>query len=53
LLENMRTGVAEWARKMRPGETEAQYEAYARIRCDRMWDKLETRLRRDGYLPVR
>jgi hypothetical protein len=53
LLENMRTGVAEWARKMRPGETEAQYEAYAKIRCDRMWDKLETRLRRDGYLPAR
>jgi len=53
LLENMRTGVAEWARKMRPGETEAQYEVYAKIRCDRMWDKLETRLRRDGYLPAR
>jgi len=53
LLENMRTGVSEWARKMRPGETEAQYEAYAKIRCDRMWDKLEMRLRHDGYLPAR
>ncbi|MEK9967801.1 MAG: peptidoglycan-binding domain-containing protein [Ferrovibrio sp.] len=53
LLENMRTGVAEWARKMRPGETAAEYEAYAKIRCDRMWDKLEARLRRDGFLPAR
>ncbi len=53
LLENMRTGVAEWARKMRPGETEAQYEAYAKNRCNRMWDKLEAQLRRDGRLPAR
>lgn len=53
LLENMRTGVAEWARKMRPGETVAEYAAYAKIRCDRMWDKLEAQLRRDGALPAR
>lgn len=53
LLENMRTGVAEWARKMRPGETAAEYTAYAEIRCNRMWDKLEAQLRRDGHLPAR
>lgn len=53
LLENMRTGVAEWARKMRPGETAADYAAYAEIRCNRMWDKLEAQLRRDGRLPAR
>lgn len=53
LLENMRTGVAEWARKMRPGETAAEYASYAKIRCDRMWDKLEAQLRRDGRLPAR
>ncbi len=53
LLENMKTGVAEWARKMRPGETAAEYASYAKIRCNRMWDKLEAQLRRDGHLPTR
>jgi len=53
LLQNMKTGVAEWARKMRPGETAEDYAAYAKIRCDRMWDRLEARLRRDGHLPAR
>lgn len=53
LLQNMESGVSEWARKMRPGETAEEYAAYAAIRCGRMWDKLEARLRRDGHLPAR
>jgi hypothetical protein len=53
LLENMRTGVSEWARKMRPDETPEQYASYANIRCNRMWDRLEAQLRRDGHLPAR
>jgi hypothetical protein len=53
LRENMRTGVEEWARKMRPGETPEEYAAYVDGRCARMWGNLEAKLRRDGYLPVR
>lgn len=50
LQENMKEGVAEWARKMKPWETPEEYSEYVAVRCDRMWDKLEQRLKSEGIL---
>lgn len=49
----IKTGVVGWARKMKPGETEAEYAEYTASRCRAMWDDLDGKLRRDGLLPVR
>jgi hypothetical protein len=53
LENNIRVGVAGWARKMKPGESEAEYTEYVASRCRTMWDDLDGKLRRDGLLPAR
>jgi hypothetical protein len=53
LENNIRVGVAGWARKMKPGESEADYAKYVASRCRAMWDDLDSKLRQDGLLPVR
>ncbi|WP_341896128.1 peptidoglycan-binding protein [Ferrovibrio terrae] len=53
LENNIRVGVAGWARKMKPGEREADYAKYVASRCRAMWDDLDGKLRQDGLLPAR
>jgi hypothetical protein len=53
LKSYVKTGVVGWARKMKPGETEAEYAKYTASRCRAMWDDLDTRLRQDGLLPAK
>ncbi|MCW0233823.1 MAG: peptidoglycan-binding protein [Ferrovibrio sp.] len=53
LETNIKVGVAGWARKMKPGESEAQYADYVASRCRAMWDDLDGKLRRDGLLQNR
>lgn len=53
LENNIKVGVAGWARKMKPGESEADYAKYVASRCRAMWDDLDGKLRRDSLLPVR
>jgi len=50
---NIRVGVAGWARKMKPGESEADYAVYTASRCRAMWEDLDDKLRRGGLLPAR
>lgn len=53
LKANIYDGVAGWARKMKSGESEADYERYVARRCRAMWDDLDAKLRRNGLLPAR
>lgn len=53
LENNIRVGVAGWARKMKPGESEVEYARYVASRCRAMWDDLDGKLRQDGVLPAR
>ena len=53
LKTNIKVGVAGWARKMKPGESEADYAKYVASRCRAMWDDLDGKLRQDGLLPAR
>ncbi|WP_185973797.1 peptidoglycan-binding domain-containing protein [Ferrovibrio terrae] len=53
LESNIKVGVAGWARKMKPGESESDYAKYVASRCRAMWDDLDSKLRRDGLLPAR
>lgn len=53
LETNIKVGVAGWARKMKPGESEADYAEYVASRCRAMWDDLDGKLRQDGLLPAR
>lgn len=51
LKTNIYNGVTGWARKMRPGESDAAYGRYVAKRCRAMWDDLDAKLRQDGILP--
>lgn len=53
LETNIKVGVAGWARKMKPDESEADYAEYVASRCRAMWDDLDGKLRQDGLLPAR
>jgi hypothetical protein len=48
----IKTGVVGWARKMKPGETEAEYAEYTASRCRAMWDDLDDKLRQNRQLPA-
>lgn len=50
LGQNMKEGVSGWARKMKDGETPGQYAEYVSIRCDKMWDDLESQLEAAGVI---
>ncbi|MFN4275295.1 MAG: peptidoglycan-binding domain-containing protein [Ferrovibrio sp.] len=50
LQNNIEKGVAVWARKMKPGETEESYSSYVRLRCRQMWSALQDRLAKEGEL---
>lgn len=50
LQNNIKKGVAVWARKMKPGETEESYSSYVRLRCRQMWSALQDRLAKEGEL---
>jgi peptidoglycan hydrolase-like protein with peptidoglycan-binding domain len=50
LQNNIKKGVAVWARKMKPGETEESYSSYVRLRCRQMWSALQDRLAKEGAL---
>jgi hypothetical protein len=53
LQGNIKSGVTGWARKMKTGESEAEYENYVTLRCRAMWDDLDAKLRLEGVLPAR
>jgi len=50
LVSNLGEGVAGWARKMKPGESDDAYTRYVTVRCRDMWRRLEQKLEKDGVL---
>lgn len=50
LVANLKEGVAGWARKIKPGESDKAYTRYVTIRCRQMWQRLEKNLDAENTL---